>query len=279
MQLSPFIVTMELDERQDISVIILNDPQEAPSVMEKSTRRDGPVQLAAVPSYSKERVSSFRSQAEIRQLIFAAEQYFKRVLSSTDMQTIIYLYDDLHFSVDLIEFLIEYCVSSGKSNMRYIEEVALNWSDEGIHNPTEAREYLRLHDADSFRILKEFGITNRGPAPAEADFIDKWKNGYHFSLDIISEAVARTIRQTAKPSFPYADAILTDWHNKGVTQPGDIPALDAGRPDRQFQGSYPMKSSSRPTSNRLKNHAEREYDMKLLEKELTRAALAKAGKL
>ncbi|MCR5486448.1 MAG: DnaD domain protein [Lachnospiraceae bacterium] len=270
------IVTMELDERKDISVIILNDPQEAPAVSSKPVKPEEPVQLAAVPSYSVDRISSFRNRAEIRQLIFAAEQYFRRTLSEADMQTIIYLYDDLNFSVDLIEYLIEYCVSSGKGNMNYIQAVALNWSDEGIHSPNDAREYLRLHDSDSYRILKEFGITNRGLTRAEADFIDKWKNDYRFSPEIIREAIARTIRQTARPSFPYADAILTDWHSKGVKQPVDISALDA---KHQSQGNIYPKSTARPAANRLKNHAERDYDMKLLEKELTNAALAKAGKL
>ncbi len=274
------IITLELDGAQNISVIILNNPQDASEVSELPEAE--PVQLASSPSYPPDRLKAFRNLRAIRQLIFATEQYFRQTLSSADLQTLLYMYDDLHFSVELIEFLIEYCVDRGKNNMRYIQEVALNWCDEGIHSPDEAREYLRLHNKDSYRILREFGISNRDLTPVEADFIDKWKNTWHFSLDIICEAVARTIRQTSNPSFPYADAILSAWNAAGVRSMEDIPVLDSKKPDRRLAGGSAV-SSVRPSpsyntpANRLKNHSERDYDMVRLERELTAASLAKAG--
>ncbi len=35
-------------------------------------------------------------------------------------------------SADLIEYLVEYCVSRGRKSMRYIETVALAWAKDGI---------------------------------------------------------------------------------------------------------------------------------------------------
>ena len=46
--------------------------------------------------------------------------------------------EDLHFSDDLIDYLIQYCVDLGKKDFRYIEKVALNWSEEGITTTKQA---------------------------------------------------------------------------------------------------------------------------------------------
>ena len=49
------------------------------------------------------------------------EQYLGRTLGSTHINTILYIYDELHFSSELIEYLVEYCVSRGSKSIRYIE--------------------------------------------------------------------------------------------------------------------------------------------------------------
>ncbi len=271
------IVTLEYDNAHNVTGITLNDPQDAP---ENASFAAEPLQLASAPSYSQEKLRAFRNRADVRQLVFVTEQYFKQTLSLTDLTSLLYLYDELHFSTDLIEFLIEYSVNSGKPNMRYIEEVALNWSDEGIHTPEEAKNYIRFHNKDNHRILKEFGISDRSLTPVEADYIDKWKNEYHFSIELICEAAARTIRQIAKPSFPYADSILSAWNKAGVKKPEDINVLDTIRGEKRAPAFTAVPgNASRPVVNRFKNFTERDYDMTLLEKELSSKALAKASDL
>ena len=42
------------------------------------------------------------------------------------MKAILYFTDVLHFSDDLIDYLIQYCVDRGKKDFKYIEKVALN---------------------------------------------------------------------------------------------------------------------------------------------------------
>ena len=57
--------------------------------------------------------------------------------------------------------------------------------------------------------MKAFGISNRNPGPAEAEYIKKWLEEYHFDLSILLEACARTLAAISQPSFAYADSILT----------------------------------------------------------------------
>ena len=74
----------------------------------------------------------FRKQESVAELLFIAERYLGRILTPTDMNSILYWYDGLGFSTDLIEYLVEYCVSKGHTSIRYIEKVALAWADNHI---------------------------------------------------------------------------------------------------------------------------------------------------
>jgi len=51
----------------------------------------------------------FRKQESVAELLFIAERYLGRILTPTDMNSILYWYDGLGFSTDLIEYLVEYC--------------------------------------------------------------------------------------------------------------------------------------------------------------------------
>ncbi len=80
---------------------------------------------------SPDRVKELKQNDEIVQLLYIAEQYLGKTLTPTEMKKILFFYDELKFSPDLIEYLIEYSVSRGHKSMRYIETVALAWADEG----------------------------------------------------------------------------------------------------------------------------------------------------
>ena len=52
----------------------------------------------------------------------------------------LFFYDGLGMSADLIEYLIEYCVGHNHKSIRYIEKVALAWAEEGITSVEEAKQ-------------------------------------------------------------------------------------------------------------------------------------------
>ena len=74
------------------------------------------------------------------QLLLIVEQYIGKPLSASEIRTIYYISDELHFSDDLIDFLVEYCVGLGKKDFRYIEKVALNWAEQGISTTAAAKQ-------------------------------------------------------------------------------------------------------------------------------------------
>ena len=84
-----------------------------------------PETIPEKPAYSLDDLKMFRSNEETEQLLFIVEQYIGKPLSATEVRTILFIYDKLGFSADLIDYLVQYCVGKEKKSFRYIEKVAV----------------------------------------------------------------------------------------------------------------------------------------------------------
>lgn len=211
---------------------------------------------------SADRIATLSEQEDIKELIFIAEKYIGKPLSPSEISNILYFYDELHFSRDLIEYLIEYCVSKGSNSRHYMEKVALEWAKEGIRTVNEAKQSTNLYNRNYYKIFNALGIKNRGLTPTDTKYMDCWLNTYHFTMEIILEACARTISQTQQPSFQYADKILSEWHSSNVRHLSDIKPLDAEHLKKKTE-----KPKTAPT-NKFNNFHQRDYDFEQLEKQL-----------
>lgn len=213
------------------------------------------------------RIKELKENEDVAQLIYICEQYLGKTLTPTDTRKILFFYDELKMSVDLIDFLIQYCVGRGHKSMRYIETVAMAWSKEGITTVEMAKDSTSRYGRDYFTILKAMGITNRNPVDSEIVMMDTWLKDYGFSMDMIQEACSRTIMQTGQPSFQYAHKILTGWFKKGALTPETVHALDVQHQKRSQDNSR-GRSQTPKSPNRFNNFQQRNYDFKELEKQL-----------
>lgn len=216
---------------------------------------------------SSSRIQALKENEEIRQLLFLSEQYLGRTLSPADVNRLLYFYDELHFSAELLEYLVEYCVSKGSTSLHYLEKVGIAWHEAGITTVEMAKQETTTYNRKYFPILKAFGIRNRNPIPKEIADMDRWLNEYGFSQELIAEACARTIAQTGQPSFSYAEGILSKWKSQNVRSLQDIQALDEQHRKNQKTASRDS-SSQKPVSNRFNNFHQREYDYEKLEQQL-----------
>lgn len=217
-------------------------------------------------SITRDRVKELKGNEDVRQMLFVAEQYMGTTLSPTVIDELLYIYDHLHFSIDLIDYLIEYCVSKGSSDIHYIKKVAFSWFEAGIDTVTKAKLETTTYHRNYFTILKAFGITNRNPIPSEIHTIDHWLKDYGFTMDILTEACSRTVASTGKANFKYADKILSGWKEKGVKHLTDIQALDTLH--RQLQADRAESKPSKPSSNGFRDVQHRNYDYLDLESRL-----------
>lgn len=215
---------------------------------------------------SRERISAIQDQQDIKQLIYVAEQYLQRPLTSTEQHEFFYYYDTLKFSTDLIEYLLEYCISKGSTSIHYMRKVAHAWAEAGISTVHQAKQETNLHNKNYFTVLKSFGIKGRGPAAPEQEIMSRWFDDFGFTIDLVLEACRRTIQQTHQPNFQYADKILEQWHQNGVTALSDVERLD--RQHKSEPKSQPQISGAQSKNNRFNNFSQRNYNYDQLEKQL-----------
>lgn len=278
------LLRLEYDSQNNLTGVYLLDSvpsaaKDVPTDNVAATADAGPEETVTEPeaddatparkSYTADDILAFTQSEAATELLFITERYLGRTLTSTDIDTILYFYDGLGFSTDLIEYLVEYCVSKGHTSIRYIEKVALSWAEDGITSVEQAKQASNLHSQTYFTVMRALGITGRNLVPAETAFIDKWKNTYGFSSELISEACQRTIQATHQPSFEYTDSILTNWLKKDVKSPADIARLDAEFQSRRKPSSAANNASANTSAkNKFNNFEQRSYDYNEMERML-----------
>lgn len=214
-------------------------------------------------------IKAFRDRKEFQQLLFVAEQYIGRPLTRTDIDTISYFFDQLHFSADLIEYLIEYCVENQHTSMHYIKKVALAWADAHVTTVEEARATSSIYNKNCYTVLNAFGIRGRGPAASEIAYIKKWTEQYGFTLDIIKEACDRTMNSIHQPSFDYTDKILSKWLTQHVRVLSDIERIDtAFRQEKENKRRAAVPKPAANIKTKFNNFNGRSYDIDSLEERL-----------
>lgn len=218
--------------------------------------------------YTKDEVKNFCNNHEVSELLFIIETYLKHPLNSTEMNTVFFWYDTLHFSGELIEYLVEYCITNGHSSLRYMDKVALGWSENGIDSIDKAKDHVSIRSKAYYSIMKSFGIAGRNLADSEMEFVSKWTKEYNFDTELIQEACKRTISATQKPSFEYADSILTNWHNHNVHTLQDVATLDANYNKNKRSTTGTSAQAATVKRNKFNNFNQREYDFDALEKVL-----------
>ncbi|MFV0527326.1 MAG: DnaD domain protein [Lachnospiraceae bacterium] len=245
--------------------------EDTPAAPSKKGTAAEPVPAASTPVRSRtpqtltvEQIETLKQKDDVIQFLYIAEQYLGSTLRPNEAQRLLFYYEDLHFSGELIEYLIEYCVSRGCKSMHYINEVALRWHEDGITSIEMAKEKNALYNETYYTILKALGIKSRNPVKSEIALMDRWTKEYGFSLAIIVEACNRTVLQTGQPSLQYASKILQQWKESGLQHFEDIAKLDAAFKEKKAQKK--PAAPKRTAQNRFQNYNHREYDFDELNK-------------
>lgn len=258
--MAPFSPSMAVSMTRDLSQ---NAHQGAPEASFQNEEAVTARLTFTKPIYSAEQLKEFSSRQSVKQLLMVAEKYFKRPLSSTEIQTIFFFMDTLHFSNDLIEELLGYCIDRGKKDFKYIEKVAMGWAQEGITTPEEARQSVGKYSKNVYSIMNELG-KNGTPTSKEMEYINRWTKEYGFSLDVILEACQRTVLATDRHRLEYADTILTSWNQEHVHSKADILRID----ELHQKKKAAAKPAGKTTNGKFGQFTQNEYDFEALAKKL-----------
>lgn len=217
-----------------------------------------PVKPVERPTYTEAQIAELTNTDEIKWLMNIIEIYLERLLTPTDVQLILYLYETLNFSAELIMHLYDYCVSKNKRNTSYIEAVAISWAEEGVDSVEKAEASSAKYNASYQAISKAFGL-NRQPGAIEKQYIDKWTQTYGLDVSIIVEACNRALLRTGKPDFKYTDGIIENWHKHNVKKRADIDALDASHSQRAKQHAKVQPEVKPKANNQFNAFPQRNY--------------------
>lgn len=173
--------------------------------------------------YSAALAAKAKADDAFADVIFETETYFRKELSVNDIEILIYIHDQLGFSTEVMEYLIEYCVSIDKLDLRYAEGIAKNWYKAGIHTLDEAKEAAENGTPLYRAVFKALGINRKAPTTGEIAWMDSWNKEMGFDLPIIIEACNRGIAQHPNDvTFAYVNGILKRWKKQGVKSIDDI---------------------------------------------------------
>ena len=239
---------------------------EVPVAPKAASRTKKATTTAKKRDYTLDEIKEFHNNHEVSELLFIIETYLKHPLTPTEMNTVFYWYDGLKFSGELIEYLVEYCITNGHSSLRYMDKVALSWEENGIDTIEKAKDQVSIRSKAYYSIMKAFGISGRNLADSEMVYVNKWSKEYAFDIDLIQEACKRTITATQKPSFEYADSILTNWHNSNVHTLKDVAALDEAFNQSKKRTTVSTPAASTTKRNKFNNFQQRQYDSDEYEK-------------
>lgn len=255
-------VETEHTPAQIVPIKIVQDKENS-IIVEKVERIERPVEKVenATPSYSRDQLKAFKNNPETAQLLFIAEAYLNRPLSQSDIQSLYFIHDELGFSCELTDALLQYCIEHGSTDFRYIRKVAIGWKEQNINCVEDLKERgSSMYEKYVYTILKSLG-RNSAPVKQEADYPIRWHKDFGFSMDIIMEACNRTVKATDSHRLEYCDKILSSWKKAGVTSLSDVTSCDASfKKDR-------VKTAS--GNNAFNSFAKTNYDFDELEKILT----------
>ena len=158
-------------------------------------------------------IKAIQDDKKLSHFFTLIQQMLGKNLSSNDYRVIYSFIDYLKLPEQVIIILFEYCISMKKTNMRYIETIAISWADKGINTVEKAEEYVNYKNKQASvqsYYKQKFKISGREFTDSEVKYLLTWIDEYKCSEKQIMEAFEKTVMNIGKISFKYMNSILAE---------------------------------------------------------------------
>ncbi|MDO4288288.1 MAG: DnaD domain protein [Eubacterium sp.] len=152
------------------------------------------------------------------------QMYGSRTITQKEITLFRDWISDYHFTPETIVLLVEYSMNLIAKKERpfttaqiisYISRVAEAWHKADIRDYAQADAYIKeSRDTQKlyYDVFHYLGL-KRNPIAWEKALMSKWRDEYHYDMDIITYGMSRS----SKTDLRYIDAILKRWHDQGLT--------------------------------------------------------------
>jgi len=121
------------------------------------------------------------------------------------------------WSSDFILIFLQLAFERGNRQVHAYQPIAKKVYESGIDTVQglikfmDEQDWVQYKTAEIKKCIGQYGGVTR----PQREMYLKWQNQWKFSHEVILRAAEETVR-TNNPNFKYIDAILQDWHEKGV---------------------------------------------------------------
>lgn len=240
---------------------------EEESLPEKELEKEFEFQsIETKPTYSPAEIERYMEESVDIAILFAtAERLFGKALSTTELNTLLIFYEYYRLPTEVIEEMLAYSIDHGHKGWRYIEKVALDWADSGIDTIEKAKNKMKAFNHEYRQFMQALGVSNDYPTKKQQIYFDEWLNT-GLSMEVLVEALERTVISTGQASFPYADAIIKDWSNLDVKDLSDVFEIDRAFKEKQANnGENDKKENKMYTKKPVANFEQRDWDFDKIE--------------
>ncbi len=210
---------------------------------------------------------------EIRFLFNEAQMRLGKTIGHDGQAVLLMMHDSYGLPVEVIVTIIEYCVSVGKTSTSYIAKIGKDWGEREIDSLEKADEVINELKA-SDEMWGEFrlrtGVSTPRPTSAQMKYLNRWKNEYGFTMDMIFLAYEETANNIQKMSFQYMDKILKNWFENGLRTPADVEKA-------KYERSVASQQAATKTENKQKKKTSYNIDEVLRKNEETELVYKRKG--
>ena len=113
-----------------------------------------------------------------------------------------------------------------------MDQLLASWQDKGLVDETAVREYLdKIHQVNAgLRAVYAACDYDGRPTARDRELYETWQR-WGMGQDVLLLA-ARETRGVERNKLAYLNAVLTRWHDQGVTTAADAQAQLSARPER-----------------------------------------------
>lgn len=201
-------------------------------------------------SYDTEVINSLSEDKDFKYLISVYNAYNNKCINEKQIAVLIYLYRDLNFNKELIDYLLEFVCDLNIKNINYIAKVGKNWAINNITTVEQARETTVLYNKSYNKVLKHMGIDSK-LTPKHIEIFDTWFG--MLSEELVLKACDIAISQKGKASTSYVNKIITNWKEQNVKSLDDVERISNDYNSRKFN----LKSKNQNSKSSFRNFPQR----------------------